>query len=311
MPHSRREQWTATTLGILAILIWASLVAVARGTHSHMGVLPSAALANLVGGALGMAVEHARSGYLRNARKLPLNYLLGCGAMFVLYNTALFPALEWATGEAQVVQVGLIQYLWPALTLAFSVPILHQKASPWFWPGLIVATAGAFLAKSGGLFSWNSFFAGMDTNPWPYALALVAAVSWALYSNLARRWAADTHVSGAPIFLFSTGLVLAVMHSLGGGSFRIPTQPRPLAELAYMTIFPTLLAYVFWDIAMRRGQMTLVGSLSFFTPLLSTIISCVYLRVHMGNDLFVASGLVIAGAVICRKSIRDPQNGPG
>jgi drug/metabolite transporter (DMT)-like permease len=305
MTHLRREQLTGTLLGIAAILIWASLVAVARGTQEHIGVLPAAALANLVGGCLGLTVEQIRSGYLQQARALPSKYLLGCGALFVAYNASLFPALQLAGSEVQVVEVGLIQYLWPALTLAFAVPVLHKKASAWLWPGLIVATAGAFLAKSGGSISWASFREGLDTNPWPYVFALAAAFTWALYSNFARRWAGQTRVSGAPLFLMATGVVLTLVHVGTGGSFDVPWKTRPLAELAYLTLFPTLLAYVFWDTAMRRGNMILVSSLSFFTPLLSTMISCVYLGVPMGRDLWIASALVIAGAFICKRSIRN------
>lgn len=64
MTSPRQESLTATILGILAILIWASLVAVARGTQEHLGVLASAALANLVGGAIGIGVAQARGPYL-------------------------------------------------------------------------------------------------------------------------------------------------------------------------------------------------------------------------------------------------------
>lgn len=306
MSPSRREPLTATLLGMVAILIWASLVAVARGTSEHFGVLPSAALANLLGGAIGIAVAQVRTGYLGQVHRLPRKYLLGCGACFVAYNTALYPALQAAVSSQQVVEVGLIQYLWPALTLALAVPILGKKAGPWLWPGLIVATAGAFLAKSGGQISWASLRAGLDANPWPYGLAVVAAFSWALYSNLARRWAGESSVSGAPLFLTATGVVLTIVHAAGGGTYGLVFQPRPLLELAYLTLFPTLLAYVFWDFAMRRGNIVLVSSLSFFTPLLSTLFSCLYLGVPMGAHLWAASAMVIAGAVICKRSVRDP-----
>ncbi|HOA73852.1 MAG TPA: aromatic amino acid DMT transporter YddG [Phycisphaerae bacterium] len=310
MSRSSREQLTGTCLGIAAILIWSSLVAVARGTSEHLGVLASAALANLVGGGLAVAVAQMRTGYLEKVIRLPRNYLLGCGALFVLYNLALYPALQAAATEQQVIEVGLIQYLWPALTLALAVPVLGKNASPWLVPGLIVATAGAFLAKSGGSLSWASFRVGLDTNPWPYALALVAAMSWALYSNLARRWAGQRGVSGAPLFLTATGVALAIVHAVRGGGYHLDWQLRPVLELAYLTLFPTLLAYVFWDFAMRQGNIILVSSLSFFTPLLSTLISSIYLGVPMGVDLWIASGLVIVGAFICKRSIREPQIAP-
>jgi len=76
-------------------------------------------------------------------------------------------------------------------------------------------------------------------------------------------------------------------------------------ELLYMSIFPTFLAYFFWDRAMRKGNIILVASLSYFTPLLSIIISSLYLQVIIKPSLWIACGLVIAGAVVCKFSIID------
>jgi len=72
-----------------------------------------------------------------------------------------------------------------------------------------------------------------------------------------------------------------------------------------MSVFPTFLAYLFWDRAMRKGKIILGVSFSYFTPLLSIIISSLYLRVAVNANLWVACGLVIAGAVICKFSIID------
>jgi drug/metabolite transporter (DMT)-like permease len=72
-----------------------------------------------------------------------------------------------------------------------------------------------------------------------------------------------------------------------------------------MVLFPTLLAYIFWDRAMRKGHIVFVASFSYVTPLLSTIISCLYLEVDMGYWLWAGCGLVIAGAALCSRSLAD------
>jgi drug/metabolite transporter (DMT)-like permease len=295
----------ATILGILALLMWASLVAVARGVREHMGVLPSAAAANLVAGTLGLIAGRFRPGYLRSLFSAPRRYLLGCGSLFVIYNLALFPAIDRAASPTQTIEIALVNYLWPALSLAFAVPLLGKRAHLGLWPGLLVATAGAALAISGGSISWSSFSAGIASNPWPYLLALVAAVSWGLYSALSGRWGPRSGAGGVPLFLVATGAVLLVACWVHGDSLRGPETPRAWAELAYFALFPTLLAYVFWDVAMRRGNVILVASLSFFTVLFSTLISCAYLHVPMRRDFWLASLLVVAGAIICRRSVRD------
>ncbi|MEA3453971.1 MAG: EamA family transporter, partial [Candidatus Caldatribacteriota bacterium] len=129
------------------------------------------------------------------------------------------------------------------------------------------------------------------------------AISWGLYSNLVRRWAGHTEGGAVPLFLLVTGLILTTIR------FMFPEEsswtPRVVVELLYMSIFPTFLAYFFWDRAMRKGKIILVASLSYFTPLLSIIISSLYLQVAVKANLWIACGLVIAGAVICKFSIID------
>jgi drug/metabolite transporter (DMT)-like permease len=78
-----------------------------------------------------------------------------------------------------------------------------------------------------------------------------------------------------------------------------------MLELGYMVVFPTTLAYAFWDAAMRRGNMILVASLSYLTPLLSIIIGSVYLGVATGWNLWVGSLLVVAGSLLCKLSVEE------
>ena len=77
-----------------------------------------------------------------------------------------------------------------------------------------------------------------------------------------------------------------------------------------MTIFATVLAYVFWDYSMRRGNIVLVAAFSYFTPLLSTIVSWRYLATTPGVTLWIACVLVIAGAVICKYSVVEADRAP-
>jgi len=52
-----------------------------------------------------------------------------------------------------------------------------------------------------------------------------------------------------------------------------------------------------------RGDLTLAASISYLTPLLSTAVSAVYLRVALGWNLWAACGLVVAGAFLCSRSV--------
>ena len=73
-----------------------------------------------------------------------------------------------------------------------------------------------------------------------------------------------------------------------------------------MALLPALLAYGFWDSAMRRGNLVLVASVAYLAPVLSTTITSLYLHVTPGRNLWIACGLVVAGAVVCKLSVTDP-----
>jgi len=296
---------TATALGIAALVLWSTTIAVARSLREALGVMGAPACIFVASGVVGTVFMALRRGELRKARRLPPRYLYGCGGIFVAYMLFLYLAVGLAGERSRVLEVGVINYLWPGLTLVLSVPILETRARVWLVPGALVAFGGVVLAaaQAGGL-SWSGFGANMRENSLPYLLALGAGVTWPLYSNLSRRWAADAEGGAVPLFLLATGLAFAALSPFfeGGTGWTL----RTALELAYMVIFPATLAYAFWDVAMRRGRIVLVTSLSYLVPVAATLVSCLYLGIRASGALWAACAMVIAGAVICRLSVSEP-----
>ena len=293
-----------TLLGFLAILFWSTTVALSRSLTEQLGAITAAAAIYGLAGALGLVYLVLTGRRLRSALDLPTPYLLGCGGLFVVYALGLYLAIGLASSRQEVLGVGVVNYLWPGLTLLFSIPILKKKARIFLLPGILIAFAGVLLASlQERSISWPSFVGDLRAGYLPYVLALVAAVSWGLYSNLSRRWGGDTGRSGVPFFLLATGLLLGILRWL------FPEEShwdvRTALEVVYMALVPSLLAYMFWDSAMRKGNMVLVASFSYLTPLLSTAVSSLYLRVVPGPTLWIACLLVVGGAVICKASFKE------
>jgi len=305
---SASDKTLSTALGFAAILLWSTTVAFGRSLSEQLGTLTAASLIYLLGGLVSSGYQ-AVGGKLAALRSLDRRYLWGCGSLFVLYMASLYLALGLARTRSQVLEVGLMNYLWPMGTVLLSVPILKLKASAALVPGALAATAGVFLAMTQNqALSWSSFhanvrhFVGAD-NGLPHVLGATAALSWALYSTLSRRWAGDAAGGAVSLFMLATGLVLGLARLF------VPETThwtaRSLAELLYMVVGSNL-AYVFWERAMRRGDIVLVASGSYLTPLLSTIVSILYLGAAAGVRLWAGCALVIAGAVTCRLSVREP-----
>jgi drug/metabolite transporter (DMT)-like permease len=302
---SRRAANTA--LGTLAILFWATTVALSRRVTQAIGPIGGGAAIYGVGGAAAVIFLLARPASLRAMLRLPRRYLFGSGALFVCYTVLLYWAIGHAASGEQTVEIGLVNYLWPILTIVFSAPVLGRRVQPTLWPGIAIALAGVCLAMiDPASFSPARLLGNVASNPAVYLCALAAAVMWGLYSNVSRLWAgaAGHEGGGVPLFIAASGVALLVM--------RLSVAEPPAAwsagvvgEIVYMGLVPGLLAYLLWDRAVRRGHIIALASLSYFIPLLSTIITCWLLGVPMRPTLWVACGLLIAGAWLCSRSMKE------
>jgi drug/metabolite transporter (DMT)-like permease len=81
---------------------------------------------------------------------------------------------------------------------------------------------------------------------------------------------------------------------------------RTVAEVAFLGL-ATALAYVFWDLSMRTGNLVLVAASSYLTPLFSTVVSCLYLGVQPRVGLWLGCGVIIAGSFLSWLSIRPAE----
>ena len=292
-----------TAAGILAILFWSTNVAFSRSLAEQLGVLTAGAFMFLIGGALSLAYQWRQAKSLSFLTRSSRKYLFGCGLIFVANASSLELAIGLAANRTQTLVVGLINYLWPALSLVLA-PLILKKKVRWFLPaGLALAFGGMWLASTQGAVLNPAEVLTQPGTLVAYGFATLAAVTWGLYSNLSKKWAGDQDSGSVPLFLLCTGLLLGALRLF------IPEHSTVSAttpfEMAYMVVFPTILAYIFWDAAMRKGQMILVVSLSYFIPLFSTVISSLRLGVRPGPELWLAAVMIIAGALVCKLGVTE------
>ncbi|MGD0094494.1 MAG: EamA family transporter [Planctomycetota bacterium] len=298
--------------GIAAVLLWSSSIAFVRSLRESLGVFSAGAFSYLLAGALGVAYSFlirdsstpvGAPASRRPPSGLSVAYLASCGALFVIYQLCLILAIGLAAGGQQVVEAGLINYLWPVLTLVFSIPILKTHARWWVVPGFALALGGTMLTEAQALCSTPSSPGAGGASLAVPLLALVAAITWALYSVLARKHAAARQGNAVPWFFVASGLLMLVLRFVRHEESQ--WSAGSALSLVYMALFPSLIAYTLWDKAMRQGDMVLVTVFSYFTPLLSTVLTCLLLGVRPGWSVWLACLLLIAGALLSRWSLKE------
>ncbi len=291
MPHTDSHNSRATLFGMVAILLWSTSVGLLRSISEHFGPTGGAALIYSVS-ALCLCLSQG----LPRPRQLPRGYLLVGGLLFVGYEIALALAIGLANSRSQSLELGMINYLWPSLTIVLALFINQQRSTLWLWPGLLLALAGVFtVLKGDNPWSFSLFWHNVTENPVAYGLAFSAALLWALYCNITRRFSQGKN--GVTLFFCTTALVLWL-------KFFLTPQPAlsfalsPALQLLFMGL-STALAYSAWNVGIQKGNMTMLASASYFTPVLSAFIASLWLGLSPGWSFWQGVAMVVGGSLLC------------
>jgi drug/metabolite transporter (DMT)-like permease len=276
---------TATTIGLIAILLWSMLALFTAAT----GTIPPFqlnAMTFLVGGLVGVASWIVRPQGLKALRQKPVVWALGIGGLFG-YHALYFAALRWAPPA----ESGLINYLWPLLIVLFSslLPGEHLRRS--HIAGALLGFAGVVVLIAGR----GAFDARAEYMP-GYICAFIAAFVWAGYSVLSRRFG-QVPTDAVAGFCLMTSLLSLVCHLTFETTVWPETNVQWLALLA-LGLGPVGAAFYVWDIGMKRGDIRFLGVASYATPVLSTLLLVVAGYAEPTLTLALACGLIVAGALI-------------
>ncbi len=256
---------SATILGILAMIFWSTAIGATRYLIERMGLCAYVATSYLLSGVFLLVLTACRRGSLRSCFRLPRRYTLYSGSCFLLYCVAVNVGSMLAPSREIFVQAALVNYLWPALLLLFSL-YMFGYAAKWrmLLPGLALALAGIAIASASGSTS-ASLVHNLRIGWAAYLLMLIAAIAWGLYSNLAKKYHEPGAPSGVPLFQLAVGMIflfaLPWVHGI-----RVEWSPGLCGALAYAAVFPTALAYFLWEHGMKNGNQTLLGAISFLSP---------------------------------------------
>lgn len=298
-PSLWQRPLTATLIGTAAPVTWAMNVPLIRAVVEGFGVAPGECLLYAVAtAALWFSVG------IPKIRKADPRYLVFGIPCAVLCTLSLVLAVYFSEGGAQTMEVGMVNYLWPALTILAAVLFTGVRGSLWLIPGTLICLASVFWIISGGTFSVTSFLYHASENPTSYLLGLVAAVTWTLYSVCTKLWGRGQNFSTV-IFLLDT-LVFAVLWLAGFGPDVTVTAKGIVSVLAGG--IAAGLAYGCWTHGMLYGNVALLSVASYFTPVMSCAFGVLWLDARLTESFWRGSAVLVAGSLLCWWSTRSKHN---
>ncbi|MBF2087653.1 MAG: EamA family transporter [Synechococcales cyanobacterium K44_A2020_017] len=290
--YLRSQTLRATGIGFTAILMWATLALLTKLS----GTVPPfqlTAMAFTVAFGIGFAMWWRQGEVIWSRLRLPLPaWGVGVAGLFG-FHLFYFIALS----NAPAVEASLIAYLWPLLIVLLSA-LLPNESLRWFHGvGAIAGFLGAGLLISNGQ--------ALNIDPrysLGYLAAIAAALTWASYSVLSRRFGSiPTDAVGG--FCGVTALLAWICHGLFEPTIW-PVGSQWLAVFG-LGLGPVGLAFFTWDYGVKHGNIKVLGALSYLAPLLSTLllIACGFALPSWNVAiacLFIVGGAVLAAGDILR-----------
>jgi drug/metabolite transporter (DMT)-like permease len=205
---------------------------------------------------------------------------------------------------APIAEANLINYLWPLLLVLLGTSPRHGADCAAKIAGAMLGFGGCVVAI--GSTSGNVVFSMAHCVG--YAMALLAAIVWAVYSRGAR-WLPPFSSWAVGGFCLGAGLLAIASHLLFEPRFT-PTGN----DWLWMTVIglgPLGISFMLWDRAMRQGNPSQIGILAYSTPVLSMLGLALAGKVTDcdWSTIFFACALIVAGVAVA--SLRPVVLRPG
>jgi len=274
----------ATLIGLSAILMWSLLGVFTGGSGAVPPFLLNALCFGLSGSvATAWLIARRRTGVLRQPAKVWAVGTLGLFGYHALYFTAL--------RNAPLVEAGLLNYLWPLLIVLLSGLLPGERLGVHHIAGVLIGFAGAaLLVTAGRSLSLDGGYA------FGYLAAFLAAVVWAGYSVISRRFAGVPSEAVAG-FCLATAALSLICH-LAFEETVLPANALQWSMVLLLGALPVGLAFFVWDHGVKHGDIQLIGTAAYATPVLSTLLLTLTGYGSLTWTAAAACALVTLGAVV-------------
>lgn len=263
---------------ILTTLFWSGNFVVSRGMHTE---IPPFSLSFWRWVTALFILSFFAVRHLWQQRQLVKKHIIFISVQGFLGVTAFNSLIYLAVQTTTAINAVLVNSCIPVLIAVCSWIMYREVMSLRQIIGVLVSLSGVLLiifrADPGSLMALE--FNRGD------ALVLVAAIFWALYSTNLKRYPEGLHP-----FAYLSGIVVAgiiclfpfYLFELFQGRVFQPNL-NSVGAIVYVALFASVLAFIFWNRAVRTVGANKAGPFIHLMPVFSTILAIIFLgeRVHL------------------------------
>ncbi|KFC70238.1 hypothetical protein FF80_01020 [Devosia sp. LC5] len=230
-----------------------------------------------------------------------LAYLAFLGAIGITaFNCLIYLALQYTT----VVNAALINSLMPVVTFILALFFMGDRLRMRQTFGVVVCIIGTLLIIARGDLA---VLLALDINAGDF-LVLAGLTFWALYTVMIR-W----RKSALPPMVFLTvtiGFGVLFHFPLVGWEFATrggpAAEPTNLLALLYLAIFPSLLAYIFWNRTVSALGPGKTGLFMYLMPIFSTLLAVLLLGEEFKIFHLIGMTLIVIGIALVTRPLIQP-----
>jgi len=161
------------------------------------------------------------------------------------------------------VEASMINYLFPIMIVAFSIPINGEKLDWIKLVSMFLGFAGMLIIVTrGDLQGIRMSDIRGDL------LAFGAAVSWGIFSNLGKKNEVSAYISNYLYALVS--FLLSTASMLLFSNFTVPSAAA-FAGISYLAVSNIAIGFPLWFVILKKAPIALVASVTFITPFVTLI----------------------------------------
>jgi drug/metabolite transporter (DMT)-like permease len=216
-------------------------------------------------------------------RVLLLLSLLGMSG----YTLLLYTALQ----HTSALNASLITAANPALIVVMAIFFLGEKPGPYGWLGIALGLAGVVLVLTRGELH-HAFSITFNAGE---LLMIGSIVAWGFYTIIARRLGLPAIAATAVQVVMATAILCPF--AVGAGA-EFPATAAERWSLAYIAVFPSLGAYLFWNLALKTTAPATAGNylnlMVVFTAAITVIMGIPVSLPQVIGGLLVIAGVLMA-----------------